>query len=56
MITSRLFGSTPDEEVATVIMLTGQHGMTLNRPAGRREMFCSSTFALNPKLLVFLKR
>jgi hypothetical protein len=51
MITSRLFGSTPDEEVATVIMLTGQQGMTLNRPAGRRETFCSSTFALNPKLL-----
>ncbi len=51
MITSRLFGSTPDEEVASVIMLTGQQGMTLNRPAGRREMFCISTFALNPKLL-----
>ncbi len=39
------FGSTPDEEVA------GQQGMTLNHPAGHREMFCSSTFALNPKLL-----
>ncbi len=25
--------------------------MTLNCPAGHREMFCSSTFALNPKLL-----
>jgi len=45
MITSRLFRSTPNEAVASVIMLTGQQGMTLNRPAGRREMFCSSTFA-----------